>query len=285
MKIFVCAILMLAVACGGKNNGGDDTGGDDAGTGGDDGGGPTIDAAIPTGCNGPVTGVAQCANCIDDDNDGFIDSFDLECTGPLDNDEASFATGIPGDNMDAVNQDCFFDGDSGAGNDGCNIHVCCLLGAPTVPECPIGANQYNPADCPPPIGTKPLAQKCIDVCGKLAPPGCDCFGCCTLCDPATNICRDIATNPNTSPGCNLTNIGDPNICKSCSKVTSCGNSTCGGTSCILCPGQDPADLPASCNGTTSCPTGTTSCANGAACPTGTYCDQGSTCCVGIIGLN
>jgi hypothetical protein len=47
-----------------------------------------------------------------------------------DNDESSFATGIPGDNIDTVNQDCFFDGNSGGGDDGCDIHVCCLLGAP-----------------------------------------------------------------------------------------------------------------------------------------------------------
>jgi len=283
MKIFVCAILMLAVACGGKNNGGGDDGGggDDAGPV-DDGNTGTIDARPGQGpC---MAGNAQCNTCVDDDQDGKIDSLDLECTGPLDDDEASFSTGIPGDNMDQVNQDCFFDGDSGAGNDGCNIHVCCLLGAQTKAQCPYGANQYDPNQCPPPIGTGTISQKCMDVCGKLAPPGCDCFGCCTLCDAATNQCYDIATNPNTSPGCNATNLGDPAICKRCTKVTTCGSPTCGGTSCILCPGQDPNDLPAGCNGQTTCPTGTTSCANGGTCPSGTYCDQDSMCCVGIIGL-
>lgn len=283
MKVLLCAILVLAVACGGKHNGGDDSGGGDDAGAGDDGGGGTIDASPSTGpC---MAGNAQCNNCIDDDGDGYIDSRDIECTGPLDNDESSFSTGIPGDNMDTVNQDCFFDGDSGAGNDGCNIHVCCLLGAQTKAECPFGANQYDPNQCPPPIGTGTISQKCMDVCGKLAPPGCDCFGCCTLCDPATNQCRDIATNPNTSPGCDASHISDPTICKSCTKVTGCGNSTCGGTSCILCPGQDPSDLPAGCNGQTMCPSGTTSCAGGATCPSGTYCDQGSMCCVGVIGFN
>ena len=287
MKIFVCAFLVLAMACGGKNGGGgggDDTtgGGDDASTGGgDDAGGTTGDGPLP-GQGACMAGNAQCNNCIDDDKDGFIDSFDLECTGPLDNDESSFATGIPGDNIDPVNQDCFFDGNSGSGDDGCSIHVCCLLGAMTKAQCPIGANQYDPNKCPPPIGTGTISQQCKDVCGKLTPPGCDCFGCCTLCDPVTNVCRDIATNPNTSPGCTLSTINDPTICKSCTKVTDCGNTTCGGTSCILCPGQDPSDLPASCNGTTACPTGTTSCANGAACPSGTYCDTASTCCLGLI---
>lgn len=277
MKIFVCAILAFAVACGGNNNAGGDAGGD--GGGGGDGG---IDAKVPTGCTGPMLGLPQCSNCIDDDNDGFIDSFDVECTGPLDDNEASFATGIPGDNIDAVNQDCFFDGNSGAGNDGCNVHVCCLLGATTKQECMIGQNQYDPMECPPPIGNTPLSQQCIDVCGALTPPGCDCFGCCTVCNPATNVCKDIATNPNASPNCTLQDLENPTVCKPCTKVTSCGNTMCGGSTCILCPGQDPNDLPPECNGMSECPTGQTSCAMGEACPAQTYCDQGSGCCVGVI---
>lgn len=279
MKIFVCAILVLAVACGGKNNGDDSGDGDSAGG---DGGGTGVDAMIPMGCNGPVAGAPQCSDCVDNDMDGYIDSFDVECTGPLDQLESSFATGIPGDNIDAVKQDCFFDGNSGGGDDGCSIHVCCLLGAMSVAECPIGANQYNPMQCPPPIGTMPLSQTCIDNCGPLTPPGCDCFGCCTLCDPATNICKDIATNPATSPNCTLQTLNDPAICKPCTKVTSCGNTTCGGTTCILCPGQSEDDLPPGCGGMSQCPSGQTSCANGEACPGGTYCDQGSGCCVGVI---
>src|SRR4051794_26985917 len=50
-------------------------------------------------------GSTQCSDGIDNDHDGFIDSADPECTGPIDNDEKSFATGIPGDNMDACKQD------------------------------------------------------------------------------------------------------------------------------------------------------------------------------------
>jgi hypothetical protein len=284
-KILVSAILLLAVACGGNNNSGDDAGGGgDGGGGGGDGGGGGSDAMLPTGCTGPMPDLPECSDCIDNDGDGQIDSFDVECTGPLDDLENSFATGIPGDNMDAVNQDCFFDGDSGAGNDGCNIHVCCLLGAATKQECMIGQNQYDPAECPPPIGTGTISQMCKDVCGALAPPGCDCFGCCTLCDPVTNQCFDIATNPNTSPNCTLQTINDPNICKRCTKIMDCGSPVCGGETCILCPGQDPNDLPASCGGMTSCPTGATACPTGTECPSGTYCDQGSQCCVGVIGL-
>jgi len=36
-----------------------------------------------------------CDNGLDDDEDGLVDGLDTECTGSFDNDEASFATGIP----------------------------------------------------------------------------------------------------------------------------------------------------------------------------------------------
>jgi hypothetical protein len=276
MKFWMLACLVtVVVGCGHKGGSGSGNGDVDAnGTGID----ASFDAPYSSGgmCNpnGP-----QCSNCKDDDGDGRIDGFDPQCTGASDNDEATFSTGIPGDNKDAVNQDCFFDGNSGAGNDGCNIHVCCLLGAKTKAECTIGANQYNPADCPPPIGTKPLSQQCIDVCGKLTPPGCDCFGCCTVCDPASNACSDIIINPTTSPNCGPSTVNDPD-CKTCTKVPSCGNSTCGGMSCILCPGQDPSDLPASCMGSTMCPSGEATCTSDSMCGDGTYCAAG--CCIGVI---
>lgn len=282
--ILTCFTITMMMACGHKNSSGGDadgggtgTGGDGGGTGtgGDGGGTGTIDA--PPSCSS--TG-AQCSNCIDDDGDGKIDGFDPECTGLTDNDEATFATGIPGDNIDPIQQDCFFDGNSGAGNDGCNVHVCCLLGATTQAECPaeFQPNKYNPADCPPPIGTKPLSQMCIDVCGKLTPPGCDCFGCCTICDSAG--CYDIDINPAVSPNCTSTTLADPTKCKSCVKSTTCGNSTCGMESCILCPGQDPSTLPASCGGTTTCPAGQASCTLETGCGEGAYCSNG--CCIGII---
>ena len=44
-------------------------------------------------------GMAQCSDGKDNDGDGKVDYNDPECVGPLDNDEGSFATGIPGDNM------------------------------------------------------------------------------------------------------------------------------------------------------------------------------------------
>ncbi len=38
---------------------------------------------------------------------GRLTANDPECVGPCDNDEGKFATGIPGDNIDACKQDCF----------------------------------------------------------------------------------------------------------------------------------------------------------------------------------
>ena len=283
-----CLVLVaLAAACGDNGSGGDDGGTGDGGVGdgGDGDGGCTglCTDAPPFGGGCTVGSTIQCADCIDNDGDGKIDGADIECSGALDDDEGSFSTGIPGDNIDAVMQDCFFDGNSGAGNDGCNIHVCCLLGAPDKASCPIGANRYNVAECPAPLGTGVLSQKCIDTCGKLAPPGCDCFGCCTICDPANpTMCFDILTNPTASPNCNETNLADPTACRRCTKNTMCGNDECGGTTCILCPGQDLSTLPPGCNNNATCPIGTTECVGGVGgtCGPSTYCSNG--CCIGVI---
>jgi len=96
------------------------------------------------------------------------------------------------------------------------------------------------------------------------------------------MCNTVLINPITAPLCTPEALNDPAKCPPCTQVASCGNPTCGGQTCILCPGQDPSDLPASCGGTTACPTGTTSCANGVTCPMGTYCDMDSMCCIGVI---
>jgi len=236
--------------------------------------GRPVDA--PAGC---VPGGRQCNNCIDDDADGAIDSADTECTSPDDNDEGSFATGIPGDNTDPVNQDCFFDGNSGNADDGCQVHVCCILGATAPSECPISGAGYNPTNCPPPIGTKALPPTCIGGCGARAPVGCDCWGCCSVIDRVTNTPIDILLHPLTSPGCNATTVGDPSKCTRCTKNLNCGHPSCGGT-CVLCPGQTVNDLPASCGNMPQCPTGVAVCTADTDCPAGDYCDQSSRCCIG-----
>ena len=86
MKNWIVACLAtLAVACG--HHGSSGNGDTDASDG--TGGGSNIDAPPFSGMctpNGP-----QCSNCKDDDGDGLVDGFDPECTGSLDNDEATFS--------------------------------------------------------------------------------------------------------------------------------------------------------------------------------------------------
>ena len=60
---------------------------------------------IDTGDDGRVevlcgSSPCACSDGLDNDGDGLVDGFDPECTSPFDNDEGSFATGIPGDNVD-----------------------------------------------------------------------------------------------------------------------------------------------------------------------------------------
>ncbi len=254
----VIALLLLAPGCGERvvelaPGGGRLDGGIDA----------TVDAVPCT------AGGTECSNCIDDDGDGDVDGFDIECTGALDDDEGSFATDVPGDNQDVTNVDCFFDGNSGSGNDGCDVHVCCVLD-----ECPAGlpGQPFDPGD---PTQCD-VDTDCVDFCAPLAPPGCDCFGCCTICEGAT--CEDIYLSPALAPDCDADTLDDPQACPRCHKLDACGQ-PCGGDSCVLCPGQDPADLPPSCSGAV-CPGGDAPCASSDQCGADEFCATG--CCIAIV---
>lgn len=218
------------------------------------------DAGSNAGC---TAGAAECNNCIDDDGDGFIDGFDPECTGPLDDREDSFATGIPGDNVDPNWQDCFFDGNSGGGDDGCRYHTCCLLG-----ECTPGSTQE--ASCT-------VTQECTDNCAPLTPPGCDCFGCCTICNDMG--CFDIVTNPAIAPDCTAADAHDPALCPPCVQNEDCGGDSCVEFECVLCPGQTEDDLPPECDGA-ECPGGLTVCTTSDDCASDEFCSTG--CCIRVI---
>ena len=83
---------------------------------------PACNAPPPSGdiCayGGDEPHTCECADGLDNDGDGNIDSADIHCFGPLDDNEAEFATGIPGDNNGAnAATECPFDGNSGTGND------------------------------------------------------------------------------------------------------------------------------------------------------------------------
>ena len=223
-----------------------------------------------------------CSNGEDDDGDGFVDGMDTECSGPFDNDEDTFATGIPGDNRDPKWQDCFFDGNSGAGDDGCRYHTDCLYGI---------VDQDN-ASCQ-------LTDHCRDFCQARTPNGCDCFGCCTVQDDEGNVADIFITGT-----CSTDNLEDTDACPRCTKSADCEN-TCG--RCELCPGKTEADIPEDCEPpevppieppdppdpedpppidppddtpieppTYSCENGRV-CSETIACPSGSYCQLG--CCL------
>jgi len=195
-------------------------------------------------------GTCQCGNGVDDDGDGQVDGFDTECTGIADDDEGTFATGIPGDNQDPKWQDCFFDGNSGAGDDGCRYHSDCLTGD-------------LPADDP----DCSVTQSCIDFCVERTPNGCDCFGCCTF------ETEDGPLSVQIGITCDYENIDDQAACPRCEPSTECGNE-CG--ECELCPGKE--TLPDTCEEEVpTCDDGRQACDAETPCPANYWCTQG--CCI------
>ncbi|HVW23794.1 MAG TPA: hypothetical protein VHC69_00390 [Polyangiaceae bacterium] len=152
----------------------------------------------------PASGCA-CSDGIDNDGDGLVDAADPECVGAEDNDEATFATGMPGDNRDPKWQDCFFDGNSGAGDDRCRYPTGCLTGAipQTDPSCAI-------------------TQYCLDHCAAFAPKNCDCFGCCTVPFGPDTVDSGAGTvDIVLTKTCTAAKLDDTTACPRCVKSTTC----------------------------------------------------------------
>jgi hypothetical protein len=255
------AYLLLVPGCGGSSVNALSTG-----TGGAGGATPVDGGKIPYG-------MTQCSDGIDNDGDGKVDYNDPECVGGLDNDEATYATGIPGDNVDPCRQDCFFDGNSGMGDDGCLWQLKCDPKT-TNPSCPYD-QAYAAAHMDECSLSASQSDKCITSCRKLVPNGCDCFGCCTV-PGQTDAVRLV-------PTCSAADFGDPVKCPRCTQVTQC-MTPCG--HCDYCIGKD--TLPADCTtdgGTPyNCPEGYTACGqygvDPSMCPTDTTCVTG--CCRPIV---
>ena len=91
------------------------TGGAGTGGAGTGGGIPPMPTEVAP-CQGHVY---ECGDMVDNDQDGKTDWEDEECTGPCDNTEGSLYGGIPGQAGPACKVDCYFDQDSGSGNDEC----------------------------------------------------------------------------------------------------------------------------------------------------------------------
>ena len=267
-----------------------------------------------TPCQGKVY---ACGNCTDDDGDGLVDSFDPDCLGPCQNNEAGFYGNIPGQNNAPCKSDCYWDQDTGSGNDQCHwSHSCDPLeqggagfAAGTAPE--IGCT-YDP-NAKIPGASVPGGQKaceylranqdpiCQSYCGALTPNGCDCFGCCEDPNRKGQFVYAGSVNGAGSPSCtsNAATLADPTLCKPCTPVLADSGcfKPCG--ECELCFGK--TTLPMKCymsvldmagagTGTDfggspppqSCPSGEAACglAGQSPCPPGNYCISG--CCAVII---
>ncbi|MDH5674566.1 MAG: hypothetical protein OEZ06_20735 [Myxococcales bacterium] len=231
-----------------------------------------LDAATDATASAPITprppvlcGDRPCAcdDGVDNDDDGLIDGFDSECTGPYDDDEASFATGQLSSDTAAC-QDCFWDGNNQSDDDGCQVHLDCLSG-------------NNPAegsvgDC----GGCGVSQDCINLCLSRTPNGCDCFGCC-----AVTTGDGAQVQVRLTEQCSVKDLRNPELCPPCVQHPTCRND-CG--TCELCPGRKRKDLPAICRGKPSdpepqnrCDEGQPTCSESQPCGSEFYCQLG--CCL------
>lgn len=276
LAMLACTCALMMVGCADETGSPGDGGtGSDLGTSSDSGGSmdgaQAGDGALGSD-SGIVPGATACSNGLDDDSDGLVDGLDPECTGPADNDEGTFGTGIPGDNRDPMWQDCFFDGNSGAGDDHCRYRTECLTG-----ELP-----QSDADCM-------VSAACVEFCQPGTPNGCDCFGCC-----AVQRADGSSVNIVLGGTCSESNLDDETACPRCTPTDSCDN-PCG--ECELCPGKTAADLPSTCwpadagvpdggwddGGVPppySCDNGETVCASQSDCPDNYTCELG--CCLMLL---
>jgi len=224
---------------------------------------PAVDVA-PVDVQEQPPGTTQCTDQQHNDGDNLMDSLDPECTGPYDNDEATFGTGVPGDNLDTCKKDCYFDPTSGNGDDGCDWNLKCDPASPgsgLSRTCP-----YDPAflNC-----ATQQSEKCRTTCLPIVPNGCDCFGCCAVTRAGNTFSVALSST------CTYADLADPAKCPRCTIQTSCFNPC---DACELC--LDRPELPAGC-ASVSCPASAPPCgADGhtpSACPVGTRCLTG--CCV------
>jgi len=253
--------LLVAAGCGDETGDGTDGGGtgtdsgttdtdggttSDGGTTDMDGGGTTLDGAVvlPDGRvvpSGPITcqgHLYQCGDTIDNDGDGLTDDEDPDCLGPCDNNEGGFFLNIPGGGSAPCRLDCYFDQDTGSGNDECTWDLRCdpERTPEVVSECNYEAETPMDADCP---GTQD--PDCGDFCSPLVPNGCDCFGCCNLPAGSDSWVFIGAQDADGNGTCTLDSVGDPDACPACTPVDDCLN-TCG--ECELCLGR--TELPPEC---------------------------------------
>jgi len=284
--------VAAAGGVGGTSTGGATTGGKggSGGTstvdGGGTGGGVVPECTTNADCTAPeqcVSGqcgevvvamcqahIFQCGDGLDNDGDGLTDMNDRDCLGPCSNNETNFHNCIPGGGSNACQADCYFDQDSGSGNDQCFWdHRCdpletaeglecpydstcktnpgCDLSTQSAEECIRGCNANVPSlgdTCAGRFDTQPA--ECEAFCGPLTPNGCDCFGCCDVLGDGDY--RFMGSTSNDARGdcdaatCTLDAAiaKDDQACKKCTPVAACLN-TCDRCECCLAGCNIPPD--------------------------------------------
>jgi len=198
---------------------------------------PLVGPCQPVRCSGSPR---QCGNCIDDDSDGVLDANDPECLGPCDDSEGELSTGISVRVNGSCRSDCYFDLNSGSGDDGCSWSFRCdpRSTAPTYSPTGLAMCEYDPslATCQ----MDPVrASACEAGCLPLTPNGCDCFGCCEL--PAGSGSFIWLGSETQQTHCEFSTSADPTQCRPCTPVPDCQNDC---QECELCVGKP--SLPASC---------------------------------------
>jgi hypothetical protein len=228
---------------------------------------PTIDASTTDAATTDSGGepdmtcgdhLCACNDELDQDGDQLVDGLDPECTGWFDDDEASFATGLP-ESVPPYCQDCYWDSNKTSNDDGCVYHDNCLSG-----EEPSGGRACSSCE---------VTEQCVSSCKDLTQNGCDCFGCCGLHKPNGDVVEIVL-----SPGCSTAHLDDPERCPPCRINTECHN-PCG--RCELCPGMKRSDLPRDCplrgdEPGNVCEEGEDVCSEDEPCPADFYCLYG--CC-------
>jgi hypothetical protein len=202
-----------------------------------------------------------CDDGLDQDDDMLIDGLDPECTGPGDDDEASFGTGS-GDGELAACQGCFWHG-AGTASSQCSRPLDCTFGVE--PEAALAES----------CGACTVADSCPMNCLRSTPNGCDCFGCCEARLPEGTAVHVLLTST-----CSLTNVKDETKCPRCRPSPECLN-PCG--TCELCGNKKRRDLARECRGSmatdepqSTCDDGQPVCDETTPCPETYYCQLG--CC-------
>jgi hypothetical protein len=233
---------------------------------------PLVDAGpcTPAPCGGVEY---ECGNCSDDDGDGESDALDPECLGPCDDSEGELFNGTTTNVNGSCRADCYFDRNTGSGDDGCSWSYRCDPRSVAPDFYPTGnvMCEHDPslATCSP--DPSELAG-CETGCLPLTPNGCDCFGCCELPARSGNFIWLGSTNEQSH--CELATSADPNACRPCTPVPDCQNPC---EECELCVGSP--SLPGSCSVAPRCPDGARACdpRTQLGCGSVEYCITG--CCV------